>query len=145
MKTENESKIERNKTVYRRFLQEVFNEGQLDKIDELLSPSYVLHDAPPGTPEGGEGIRHVVTMFRTAFPDLKITIEEMLAERDKVCVRATTRGIHKGTLFGIAPTGRAVTMTGLTMVTIKDGRVAESWVKNDVMGLLKQLEAEPSK
>jgi steroid delta-isomerase-like uncharacterized protein len=145
MKTENESQVERNKTVYRRFLQEVFNEGQLARTDELLSPSYVFHDAPPGTPEGAEGIRHVVTMFRTAFPDLKITIEEMVAERDKVCVRVTTRGTHKGTLFEIAPTGKAVTMTGLTMVTIKDGRVAESWVKNDVMGLLKQLEAEPSK
>lgn len=137
--------LEQNKAVYGRFLQEVFNEGRLDKVDELVSPEYVFHDAPPGTPQGPEAIRQVVTMFRNAFPDLKITIEEMVAEGDKVCVRATTRGTHRGTLFGVPATNKAVTMTGLTMVTITDGRVVESWVKNDVMGLMKQLGAGPQK
>ena len=136
--------LEQNKAIYRRFLQEVFNEGRLDKL-ELLSPSYVFHDAPPGTPKGPEAIKQVVTMFRGAFPDLKITIEEMVAEGDKVCARATTRGTHQGPIFGIPATEKAVTMTGLTMVTITDGRLVESWVKNDVMGLMKQLGAGPQK
>ena len=123
----------------------MFNEGQLDKLEELLSPYYVFHDAPPGTPKGPDAIKQVVTMFRGAFPDLKITIEDMIAEGDKVCARATTRGTHKGTLFGIPGTGKVVTMTGLTMVTIIDGRLVESWVKNDVMGLMKQIGADLEK
>ena len=80
-------------------------------------------------------------MFRGAFPNLKITIEEIIAEGDKVCARAITRGTHKGTLFGLPASGKSVAMTGLTMVTIRDGRLVESWVKNDVMGLMKQLGA----
>ncbi len=132
---------EQNKAIYRRFIQEVFNEGQLDKLDELLSPAYVFHDAPPGTPEGPEAIRQVVTMFRNAFPDLTITFEDQIAEGDKVCSRTTTRGTHKGTIFGIPPTGKTITMPGLTLVTIADGRVKESWVKNDVLGLMNQLGA----
>jgi predicted ester cyclase len=91
----------KNKELYRRFLQEVFNEGRLEMVNELLSPSYVFRDAPPGAPAGPETVKQVVTMFRSAFPDLKITIEELVAEGDKVCARATTRGTHKGTIFGI--------------------------------------------
>jgi steroid delta-isomerase-like uncharacterized protein len=132
---------DQNKAVYRRFIQEVFNEGRLDMLDEMLSQSYVYRDAPPGTPAGPEAIKQVVTMFRAAFPDLKITIEDLVSEGDKVCARLTTRGTHRGVLFGIPATGKAVTMTGLTMVRIADGRMVESWVKNDVMGLMSQLGA----
>jgi predicted ester cyclase len=135
-------KLEQNKTIYRRFLQKVFNEGQLNNLGEFLSKSYVVHDAPPGTPTGWEAIKHIVTMFRTAFPDLHITIDELVAEGDKVCARATTRGTHQGPIFGIPPTGKPVEMTGLTMVTISNGCLIESWVKNDVMGLMKQLGGE---
>jgi len=78
---------DKNKAVYRRFIQEVFNEGRLDKIEEFLSPSYVYRDAPPGTPSGPAGIKEIVSMFRAAFPDLKITIDEQAAERDLVCSR----------------------------------------------------------
>jgi predicted ester cyclase len=137
--------IEQNKALYRQYIQEVFNEGRLDRLDELLSPSYVYRNAPPGTPPGAEAIRQVVTMFRTGFPDLHITIDDQVAEGDLVCTRATTRGTHNGTIFGIAPTGNVVTMTGFTQVRIVDGRVAESWVTNDVMGLMNQLHAGPQR
>ena len=130
---------EQNKAVYRRFIQEVFNEGRLDALDTLLSPSYVLRDAPPGTPPGPQAVADVVRMFRAAFPDLAITIDELVAEGDTVCARATTRGTHRGTIFGLAPTGRPLAMTGLTMVRIQDGRLVESWVRNDVAGLMRQL------
>jgi steroid delta-isomerase-like uncharacterized protein len=133
--------IEQNKAIYRRYIQEVFNEGRLEKLDELLSPDYVYHDAPLGTPPGAEGIKQVVTMFHTGFPDLNITIEDQIAEGDKVLSRATTRGTHKGTIFGIPATGNAVTMSGMTLVSIVDGRIVESWVANDVMGLMRQLHA----
>lgn len=115
-------------------------------LNEVLSPSYVYRDAPPGTPPGAEGIKQVVSMFHTAFPDLEITIDDMVAEGDKVCARATTRGTHRGEIFGIPATGKAMAMTGLTMVRIVDGRLVESWMKNDVMGLMSQLGARfPSK
>lgn len=136
---ENPMTIEQNKAVYRRFIQEVFNEGRLDALDSLLSPNYVLHDPPPGAPPGPQAVAAVVAMFRAAFPDLTIEIEELVAEGDQVCARATTRGTHRGTIFGLAATGRTVMMTGLTMVRIVDGRLVESWVKNDVAGLVRQL------
>jgi steroid delta-isomerase-like uncharacterized protein len=134
-----------NKAVYWRYIQEVFNEGRLDRLNELLAPDYTYHEAPPGTPAGAEGIRQVVTQFRGAFPDLKITIEEQIAEGDRVCSRATTRGTHKGPLFGIPATGKSVTMTGITWVRVVDGKITDSWVKNDVFGLMSQLGVIPPK
>jgi predicted ester cyclase len=134
--------IESNKATYRRFINEVFNQGRLDMVDELVDESYTLHDAPPGTPEGPEAIKQVVKMFRAAFPDLQITIEDQIAEGDKVCSLAVTRGTHKGTIFGIAPTGNSIAMKGLTLVTIIDGKLVETWIKNDMMGLMEQLKGK---
>jgi steroid delta-isomerase-like uncharacterized protein len=135
--------LEQNKQLYRRFLQEVFNEGRMETADELLSPSYVFHDAPPGAPnEGSQAVKQAASMFRAAFPDLKISVDELVAEGDKVCARATTRGTHRGTIFEVPATGKTVTITGLTMVRISDGQITDSWVKNDVVGLLKQLGAD---
>jgi steroid delta-isomerase-like uncharacterized protein len=128
-----------NKVIYRRFIDEIFNEGRLEKLDEVLSPAYIYHDAPEGAMPGPEGVKRVVTMFRTAFPDLKITIDDQVAEGDKVCSRTTMRGTHQGTIFGVPPTGRSVSMHGMTMARIADGRVVESWVKNDLTGLMRQL------
>jgi len=130
-----------NKAIYRRFLEEAFNRGNLRVLDEVLAPDYVFHDAPAGSPQGPEVIRRTVTRFRTGFPDLRITIEEMVAEGDKVAARATTRGTHLGEFFGIPATGKRVEMQGLTMVTVRDGRVRESWVKNDVAALFRQIGA----
>lgn len=133
--------LDRNKAIYRRYIQQVFNEGRVDLLDELLAPSYVYHEAPPGTLPGADGIKQVVSMFRAAFPDLEITIDDQIAEDDKVCSRATTRGTHQGEIFGIHATGKVVTMTGITIVRIVEGRITDSWVKNDVMGLMNQLGA----
>lgn len=136
--------LDRNKAIYQHYIQQVFNQGQVDLLDELLSPSYLYHEAPPGTLPGAEGIKQVVSMFRAAFPDLEITIDDQVAEGDLVCTRATTRGTHQGEIFGIPATGKAVTMNGLTLVRIVEGRIAESWVKNDVMSLMHQLGAGSS-
>jgi steroid delta-isomerase-like uncharacterized protein len=133
--------IEQNKTAYRRFIQVVFNEGRLDILEQLLSPSYIYQDAPPGTPPNADGIRQVVTNARTAFPDLKITIEDMVGEGDKVCARLSTRGTHRGVFFDILPTGKTIFMKGMTMIHFIDGRMVASWVLNDVMGLMSQLGA----
>ena len=133
---------DQNKATYRSFIQEVFNEGRLDAIEKFLSPAYVYHDAPPGTSQGRDGVKEIVSTFRAAFPDLEISIEDQVAEEDKVCSRTTMRGTHKGSIFGVAGTDRPVTVTGLTMVRIVGGRVVESWVKNDVVGLMNQLGAK---
>lgn len=131
--------IEENKQLYRRFIQEVFNEGKVEATEDLLAPDYVLHDAPPGTPTGPAAVVGVVRMFRAAFPDLVITLDALVAEGDLVCARATTRGTHRGPFMGTAPTGNTISMAGLTMVRVTGGRIAESWVKNDTAGLLRQL------
>jgi steroid delta-isomerase-like uncharacterized protein len=135
---------ELNKETYRHFINEIFNSGRFEKLNEFLTADYFFQDAPPGTAPGRDGIRQTVTMFRSAFPDLKVSIDEQIAEDDKVCSLATTTGTHTGgPIFGIQATGKRVTMKGMTLVRIANGRVAESWVKNDVLGLITQLGAGP--
>src|SRR4051812_44110281 len=97
---------EENKALARRFLEEVFNEGNLAAIDELIDPDWVQHD--PAMPEelrGIEGARQLVEVYRAAFPDLHITVEDQVAEGDKVATRWTARGSHQGELMGIPPSG----------------------------------------
>ena len=131
---------EQNKALYRRYLEECFNAGRVELLDELLAPSYEFHDAPPGLAPGIEGVRQTIRMFHAAFPDLKITIEDLVAEGDKVCARAVTRGTHSGQpMMGIAPSAKKFAMRGMTMVRIHNGRITDSWVSNDVLGLMNQL------
>jgi steroid delta-isomerase-like uncharacterized protein len=134
--------LEENKEAYRKFIELAFNEGKLDQLDKVLTADYVYQDAPLGTPPGQEAIRQVVTMFRHAFPDFKITFEDQIAERDMVCSRTITTGTHKGEIFGLKPTGNSFRMPGITWVRIAEGKVAESWVENDVQSLMKQLGAK---
>ena len=132
---------EANKAVYRRFIEEGFNQGRLATLDEVLAPSYVNHSAPPGSPPGADGVKQIIRHFRSAFPDLRIEIHEQVAEGDLVSSRATFRGTHGGPLFGIPATGRQVTMRGLSMVRVANGQIQEGWIQNDVVGLLRQLGA----
>ena len=134
---------ETNKALYRRFIQEVFNEGRLDALSSMLSKSYVLQDAPSDTVSGADGVRQAVTLFRTAFPDLAISIEELVAEGDAVCARSVLRGTHQGEFMGIAPTGRTVAVTSLTLVHVIDGHLTSSCVKTDLMTLFRQIGAWP--
>jgi predicted ester cyclase len=130
-----------NKALYRRFIDEVFNQGRVERINEFLAPNYVLRDAPPGSPASVEGVVSIVQLFRSAFPDLAISIEEQVGEGEYVCSRTVTRGTHRGPIFGLAPTGRTIAVPGLTLVRVVDGRLVESTVKNDMLILLKQLGA----
>jgi steroid delta-isomerase-like uncharacterized protein len=133
------------KAVYKRMIDEAFNAGDLKVVDEVVSPNYVLHGAPPDMPQGPDAIRATVKTFRTAFPDLKIELKDLVAEGDKVSARSVMRGTHEGMLFGIPATHKKVEVDGLTMVTVCDGRVQESWVKNDTMQLFQQLGVSPPK
>jgi steroid delta-isomerase-like uncharacterized protein len=135
---------ETNKTVSRRLVEEAFNQGKYDAIDELVAPTYVNHDPATGDVKGPQGTRELIDGYRSAFPDLKITIEEQIAEGDLVATRWTAKGTHRGELLGIAPTGKESTVTGLTIDKIKNGKLVESWNNWDTLGMLRQLGAIPA-
>jgi len=132
-----------NKTIMRRALKEVVNKGNLDLIDELVSPDFVDHTPFPGLPPGREGIRQTIGMLREAFPDLQITIEDLIAEGDKVVSRQTLRGTHQGEFMGIPPTGKQVTWTGILIFRIADGKIVDQWIEQDQLGLMQQLGLVP--
>ena len=133
---------EANKALVQQFLEEVINRGNLAAIDDFLAPDYVEHDAlPPGLPATRAGFAQAFALFHRAFPDLRVTVDDALAEDDRVMVRQTFQGTHQGEFAGIAPTGRAVSFVGIDVVRIRDGRFAEHWSVLDNQGLLEQLGA----
>jgi steroid delta-isomerase-like uncharacterized protein len=134
---------EDNKALVRRFVDEVQSGGNIDLIDEICSPEFVNHSAPPGIPADCEGIKILTAMFRGAFPDSYFTVEDMVAEGDKVATRKTFHGTHEGAFMGIPPSGRSVSMGLIDIVRISEGRVAEHWSMGDSLGLMQQLGVVP--
>ena len=129
----------------RRFFEDGFNEGRVDALDEVMSDDLVLHDPQlPPEQRGTAGPRAVVETYRGAFPDLHMTIEDVIEQRDRVVIRWTGRGKHTGELNGLAPTDRTVEVTGITIQRIAGGRVAEAWSNWDTLGLLQQIGASPA-
>ena len=117
--------IEENKALVRRFVDEGQSAGNIDAIDELCSPEFVNHSAPSGMPPNREGVKQVTAMFRQAFPDSYFTVEDMIAEGDKVATHKTFHGTHEGEFMGMPPTGRRVSMELIDIVRIFEGRVVE--------------------
>jgi len=134
---------EDNKALVRRFVDEVQSGGNIDLIDEVCSPGFVNHSAPPGIPADREGLKILTAMFRGAFPDSHFTIENMVAEGDKVATRKTFHGTHGGDFMGMPPTGRVVSMGLIDIVRVSDGRVVEHWAMGDSLGLMQQLGVIP--
>lgn len=142
---------EANKSIARRLVEEVWNKGNLTVAEEILSPKLRDWDAArlsydPDDPEvgqGAEGFKQLVTMFRTAFPDVYLTIDDMIAEGDRVVVRWTARGTHKDYLKDIAPTGKQITITGVDIHRIVDGKIEETGGNWDTMGMMQQLGVIP--
>jgi predicted ester cyclase len=118
------------------------HKGQLPQ--ELFAPDYVYHF--PGSPEPlpFQGHVQMARMFYAAFPDLRHTVEDQIAEGDKVVTRITIRGTHQGELMGIPPTGRQIAVSALSIDRISDGKIAEEWVNSDVLGMLQQLGVAPA-
>ena len=137
---------ETNKTVARRFLEEVFGQGKLAVADEIVAPDHVNRGpgALPGLPPGPEGSKMIVTVYRNAFPDIQFTIDEQIAEGDKVVTRWSAHGTHKGELAGIPPTGKSATVTGMGVDRIVNGKIVESWGVFDQFGMLQQLGVIPA-
>jgi steroid delta-isomerase-like uncharacterized protein len=134
-----------NKDISRRADEELFNRGNLSIADELFASNFVYHD-PVSHEEwrGPESVKSYATMLRVAFPDLHQTIEEQIAEGDKVAYRWTARGTHQGEFMGIAPTGNRVEMTGISIARLIDGKLEEIWENYDALGMMQQLGIVPS-
>ena len=134
-----------NKAIARRLVEEAFNEGKLEVVDELAAPGIVSHDsALPEPLVGIDATKASIAAYRDAFPDLKLTVEEQIAEGDLVVTRWTARGTHQGELMGMAPTGKEATVTGITIDRLENGRIAESRTNWDSLGLMQQLGAVPA-
>ena len=138
--------VEANKAIARRFFIEIFGQGKLATADEIVAPEHVDRGpgALPGLPAGPEGAKLCVTAYRNAFPDVQFTIDEQIAEGDKVVSRWTARGTHKGELAGIPPTGKSSTVTGVTVNRVVNGKMVESWGIFDQFGMLQQLGVIPT-
>src|SRR5437762_5734380 len=131
---------EGNKNVVRRLFEEVWNKGNLAVTDELFTPNYAHHDAStPDVGRGPESEKKRATLYRTAFPDLRLTVEDIIAEGETVTARWSCKGTHKGDLSGIAPTGKQFTISGISVARFTDGKMVEGWVDWDALGLMQQL------
>jgi steroid delta-isomerase-like uncharacterized protein len=134
---------EENKALVRRYFEEIWDKGNLDLIDELFTTNFVRH-GPTGTEgevRGLEEFKGLVSMYRSAFPDLQVPIEDLVAEGDRVVSRWRTRGTHEGELMGIAPTGNQASVTGILIDRISGGKIEEEWVDYDTLHLMQQIGA----
>lgn len=135
---------EENKAIEARFIEEVLNEKNLDAADELVAEDVVELDPFPGQEQGREGLKQLLGMLFAAFPDWRWTIEEMIAEGNKVANRFTWRGTHQGDFLGIPPTGRQVEVKGVVIDRIIEGKIADTRILMDNLGLMQQLGVIPS-
>jgi predicted ester cyclase len=137
------SRTEENKALFRRTYEELLNRGDLSVADELVSADFINHEAPPGRNRGPESMRGLVTMLRTAFPDLRFTIEELVAEGEVVAGRLTMSGTHEGPLMGMPPTGRSVRQNHMHFVRFREGKAVEHWGVRDDVGMMQQMGVIP--
>jgi len=135
---------EENKALFRRYVEEGWAKGNVEVADEVFADRYVAHQ-PDGFAQerGPEDVKQFLRQYREAFPDLQITIEDQIAEGEKVVTRWSSRGTHQGEFRGIGPTGNEVRLTGIGIFRFSDGKVVESWDNFDQLGMLRQLEAIP--
>jgi steroid delta-isomerase-like uncharacterized protein len=133
-----------NKSIVRRLYEEVWNERKLDVVDELISPSHALHDANvPGSQIGPDGYKQQVVRLTTAFPDLHFAIEDIFSEKDKLVVSWMVSGTHKGEYEGIPPTDKKILVDGITISYMANGKILDSYVSWDALGLMRQLGHAP--
>jgi steroid delta-isomerase-like uncharacterized protein len=134
---------EQNKKIAYRAFDEVQSQGKLDLVDELVVSDYIGH-TPLGDIYGPEGAKQFFATLREAFPNLQITVEDQIAEGDKVATRWTARGTHEGQFQTVPATGRQIAMTGMTIFRIANARIVEGWTNADILGMLVQIGAIPS-
>jgi steroid delta-isomerase-like uncharacterized protein len=139
--------IEQNKATARRWFQDIIIQGKMSVADEIFAANHVVHDphSPPGGwPNGPESLKTIAGPFHSAFPDLNVTIEDQIAEGDKVVTRWSAVGTNAGPLQGMPPTGKKVCVTGANVARFAGGKIAESWFNFDMLTLLRQLGVIPT-
>ncbi|MDJ1430601.1 ester cyclase [Halostagnicola sp. A-GB9-2] len=132
------------KTLVRRDPEEIWTDGNLDAIDEIFAETFVLHD--PSTDERQQGpqeYREYVETYREAFPDVAYEVEAVIGEGEMVALRYTAQGTHEGSFMGIEPTDERVSVSGMEMYRVEDGKIAEMWTNYDALGLLQEVGAVP--
>jgi steroid delta-isomerase-like uncharacterized protein len=131
---------DRNRVVVERYFEEVWNQGRLEMLDELLTGDYRNHAPSTANPAPGPaGLKPIVAAMRQAFPDLHYTIERLVVAQDAVAAQVTLTGTHQGDLFGLPATGRRVRVTQMNIERLRDGRIAEHWRVTDELTLMRQL------
>ena len=136
---------EDNKTLMHRFFEEVYTKKDLAALDELIAPTHIDHAAAAASlPGGPEGSRQAIGMMLTGFPDLHVTVEDMIAEGDEVVARVTMSGTQQGAFMGIPPTGKHVSITGIDINRFVGGKSVEHWVEMDKLGMMQQLGVLPA-
>lgn len=120
-------------------------DGDMAVVDELVAEEFTNHNPiVPDAPPGPEGFKQNVATILRAFPDIEFTTEDLVAEGDRVVIRAVGRGTHEGELMGIEPTGREVTLSTIVIFRVRDGKIVERWAQTDTLGLLRQMGALPA-
>ena len=133
---------EQNKAIVRRVFEEAVNQGNLAVADDLLASDYVNHNFPVPAP-GPEGFKQVITMFRTAFPDIVVKLEDVIADGDRVSTRGHFAGTHRGDFMGIPATGKKVSVSYIDIWRLENGKARENWVQMDMLGMMQQLGVVP--
>jgi len=137
--------IETNKALIRRWVEEGWNAGDLAVIDAIYAPNVVQHDPSSPVPvTSSAALKGYVSSFLTAFPDLHFTIDDLLAEGDKVLWRFTSQATHTGPLMNIPPTGKRATVTGMVLFRVTNDKIAEVWVNFDTLGMLQAIGVIPA-
>jgi steroid delta-isomerase-like uncharacterized protein len=139
---ENEAEV--NKAVVRRFIEEVQNEKNWDTFDELNADDFVNLSAPPGVPSDREGGKMFLGAFLNAFPDCQVTVDDMIAEGDRVVTKKTFTGTHTAELNGIPPTGKRVSIQYVDILRLRDGKIIEHWLSMDQLNFMQQLGVQPT-
>lgn len=136
---------EQNKTTIRRIYDEAWNQDRLEVLDEVVASNFVGRaPATPGGYKGSNGFKQFINNYRAAFPDIGIMVEDQIAEGDTVVTRWTASGTHRGDLPGLPPTGKRVTVTGITEARFNRGKLVDEWVSSDTLGMLQQLGVAPA-
>jgi steroid delta-isomerase-like uncharacterized protein len=138
------SDLDKNKQLARRLIEEGFNKGNTAVVDELVAENYVYREPTVGERKGPRGFKELMTMYRTAFPDARMTVKKQVAEGDTIVTHWTGTGTHRGELMGIAPTGKHVTVEGVSIVRVANGKVVEEFEAYDALGMMRQLGAVAS-
>ena len=136
---------EQNKALVRQMVEEVFNRGNVSLADEFLAPDFVeREELPPGIPRDRKGVKLLTTLLRSAFPDFKAALEDIVAEGDRVVIRQTWSGTHQGEFMGVPPTGKSVSFGVIDIIRVAGGKCQEHWGQMDTLSLMQQLGALPT-